>query len=256
MNSKKSIFITGAASGIGRATALLFAEKGWYTGLFDIDETALAELAEKMGENACFKRLDVSSSEDVKEAVDYFSNRTEGKMDVLFNCAGILRMGPFEDIELEEQIRTVNINFTGVINGIYAAFSVLRKTAGSRIVSMCSGSAISGVPDLATYSASKFAVRGLTEALNIEFERHGIAVCDIMVPYVQTPMLDQERQAASIEKLGVNLRPEQVAALVWKAAHGNKVHWSVNLRLARFIGLMPPFLKRSLIKAKAWEDKP
>ncbi|MBW1983506.1 MAG: SDR family oxidoreductase [Deltaproteobacteria bacterium] len=256
INSKKTIFITGAASGIGRATAILFAQKGWFAGLFDIDEKALSDLSKQIGENnSCFKKTDVSRPEMVKESVSFFSSHTGGRMDVLFNCAGILRMGYFEEIEQADQIKEVEVNLKGVINSIYASFNVLKNTQDSRIISMCSASAIYGTPELATYSATKFAVRGLTEALNIEFERHDIIVSDILVPYVQTPLLEQERKAASIEKLGIDITPEQVADTVWKAAHGKKVHWMMKLTLLRFASWLLPFARKRLVKAAIWEDK-
>ncbi|MCJ7772241.1 MAG: SDR family oxidoreductase [Desulfobacterales bacterium] len=256
MNSKKTIFITGAASGIGRATALFFAQKGWFVGLFDIDEKALAGLSKQIGkDNSCFKKTDVSRYEMVKESVSFFSGYTGGRMDVLFNCAGILRMGYFEEIEHAEQINEVDVNLKGVINSIYAAFLILKNTQDARIITMCSASAIYGTPELATYSATKFAVRGLTEALNIEFERHDIIVSDILVPYVQTPLLDQKRKAASIEKLGIDITPEQVADTVWKAAHGKKVHWMMKLTLLRFIAWLLPFARKRIIKSAVWEDK-
>ncbi|MCP4750817.1 MAG: SDR family oxidoreductase [Proteobacteria bacterium] len=254
MISKKTIFVTGAASGIGRATAQLFAEKGWFVGLYDLDENGLTELHQRIGqENSCWKKMDVAGSQEVEEAIAHFSERTEGRMDALFNCAGILRMGSFEEIDAGEQRKTVEINLIGIINCIHSSLSMLKRTSDSHIVSMSSMSAVYGTPDLATYSATKFAVNGLTEALNIEFERHGINVSDIKVPYVQTPMLEQDRKAFSIEKAGVNVSPEEVAELVWKAAHGKKVHWSKKVKLVQFILWMLPFTKRTLWKSVSWD---
>ena len=97
---------------------------------------------------------------------------------------------------------------------------------------MSSASAVYGAPELAVYSSSKFAVRGLTEALNIEFEKYGIWVCDIMAPYVSTPMItNAENKATSVEKLGVGVTPEQVAETVLKATKKKKVHWLISTKL-------------------------
>ena len=95
---------------------------------------------------------------------------------------------------------------------------------------MSSTSAEYGSPDHAVYSASKFFVKGLTEALNIEFEPLGIQVSAIIAPYVNTPMVNNASvKAASVQKLGVKIEANQVAQTVWKAAHGNKVIWRVGM---------------------------
>lgn len=251
----KCIFITGAASGIGRATALHFAEKGWFVGLYDIDEKRLFELSEKIGTGrSCFGGMDVRKQDQVKEAVKAFAMRTKGRMDVLFNCAGILRMGSHQRIGIADQKQTVAVNLSGTLHCIHECLPVLKKTPGSAIVNMSSASAVYGSPELAVYSATKFAVRGLTEALNIEFEPLGIRVCDVMAPYVQTPMiLDAAVQATSVGRLGVRISPEHVAAVVWKAARGNRVHWKVGIliQLLMFGMWAMPFARRFLVRALA-----
>ncbi len=230
---RKSIAITGAASGIGKATAELFFRKGWYVGLFDINEKDLTSVFSTLDEkNACMRKMDVSDPESVKDAIRFFSEKTEGKMDVLFNCAGILQMGHHEKIPLKIQKKIVDVNLIGILNCIDASFHILKNTDDSRIINMSSGSATYGTPELAVYSSTKFAVRGLTEALNIEFEDQGIWVCDIMAPFVSTPMImNAEQKASSVSKLGVWVSSDQVAGIVWKAAHGRKVHWIVSLHL-------------------------
>lgn len=111
---------------------------------------------------------------------------------------------------------------------IDAAFAALAATPGAHIVNMSSTSAEYATPDHAMYSVSKFFVRGLTEALNIEFERHDIQVSAILVDYVQTPMVtDAQTKAAAVEKLGVKVKPQDVAETVWKVTHGNKVLWRI-----------------------------
>jgi len=257
---KKSIFITGAASGIGRATAELFSEKGWYVGLFDVNEEDLSELYSKIGsQNGCMKKVDVTEPEKVKAAVDFFVENAGGKMDVLFNCAGILRMGHHDKISLSDHKKIVDVNLMGILNCIDACFNILKQTAGSRIINMSSGSAVYGTPELAVYSATKFAVRGLTEALNIEFEDQDIWVCDIMAPYVSTPMiLNAPLKASSVSRLGVNISPSQVGEVVWKAANGRKVHWVVSRMLKLLILLNKmgnTFMNRLMVKLLTFSGK-
>ncbi len=257
---KKNIAITGAASGIGKATAELFFRKGWYVGLFDINEKDLSSVFLKIGaQNGCMKQMDVTDSESVKDAINFFSEKTGGRIDVLFNCAGILHMGHHESIPLDNQKKIVEVNLIGILNCIDASFNILKRTSASRIINMSSGSATYGTPELAVYSSTKFAVRGLTEALNIEFENHDIWVCDIMAPYVSTPMIvDAEQKASSVSTLGVKVLPGQVANLVWKAANGRRVHWIVSTMLKILIGLNKignTYTNRFMVKLLAFSSK-
>jgi len=252
VNQARAIFITGAASGIGRETALLFAQRGWRVGAVDVDEAGLARLAAEAGADRCWTgRLDVRDFAAWRERMAAFSAWTGGRMDALFNCAGIMRMGPFERTAVEEHVRTVEVNVIGVLHGIYAAFDLLKATPGSHIVSMGSASGFYGVPDLATYSASKFFVRGLTEALNIELERHSITVTDLMPLYVDTPMIkSQEYRAGSLQTFGAKLTPRQIAGIVWQAVQGRKVHWvpGALLRTLNYLGNALPFLAKPTMK--------
>lgn len=248
----KSIFITGAASGIGKETALLFARNGWFVGLYDLNEDGVKQLSNEIGlDKSCFGQLDVTDAEMYAKAVEYFVTRTDGKMDAIFNCAGIMYMGPFHKLSLAQHKRTYDINVMGVINGIYVSLDALKKAGKSTVVSMSSASAFYGVPDLASYSSSKFAVRGLTEALNIEFEQYGIQVTDLMPLYVNTPMVSsQSYQAASLKTFGSNLTPQMIAGIVWKAVNGNKVHWVPTFKL-KFLTMLSrffPFAERATMK--------
>ncbi len=255
MDNRKCIFITGAASGIGRASALYFAQQGWYVGLFDVDLEELTKLAEEIGEDGCcFDEVDVTQMVDIQHAIKIFGERTDRQMDVLFNNAGIYRVGYFESMDIGEQRRIIDVNLMGVLNCTHAAFEMLKQTPGARVINMSSASAIYGIPEIAAYSCSKFAVRGLTEALNIEFERHDITVSDIMVGFVQTPLLDKTAVSVALEKSGAKVTAEQVAKTVWKAAHGRKVHWKIGLKAAMFLISLAPYVTRRLVKMAFWKD--
>ena len=248
----QAIFITGAASGIGRETALLFGERGFKVGLFDLNEKGLAEVAAEIGAGrAVTGVLDVRDFAAYQKAVADFGAFSGGRMDVLFNCAGVMRMGPFPDTSIDDHRLTLEINVLGVVNGIYAALGLLKATPGAHILSMGSASGIYGVPDLATYSASKCFVRGLTEALSLEFEKQGITVTDIMPLYVNTPMVQtQAYRAGSLKTFGARLTPRQIAEVAWKAAHGRKVHWMPGLLLKglNYLGGAVPFITRPTMK--------
>jgi len=115
---------------------------------------------------------------------------------------------------------------------------------------MSSASALYGTAELAVYSATKAAVSSLTESLNLEFERYDIYVNDVRAPYVDTPLLRRNVNAASIEKMGVRLSPEDVSEVVWRASKNKKLH-----NHTRGVGplvvmlSLPSFIKRGILKA-------
>lgn len=263
---RSCIFVTGAASGIGRATARLFASKGWFVGALDVNEEGLAKLRQELGEANCLtRRLDVTDKADYDAAVADFGRATGGRMDVLFNNAGIGRSGFFEDVPFEESLKVVNVNFVGVLNGIHAALPLLKATKNSLCFSTSSSSATHGIPGIAVYSATKFAVKGLTEALSIEFERHGVRVADTLPGLIDTGILDstpdysrQRRGDEDIRKTAPKtglfrlMPPEAVAQAVWEAyAVGGKLHYYVPPEIGRIDKLKvfaPMFVRGKIAK--------
>ena len=121
--------------------------------------------------------------------------------------------GRLDTIPLADQQRAVEVNVTGVLNGCHTAYPYLRAAPGAQVVNLCSASAIYGQPELATYSATKFAVRGLTEALDLEWEDDDITVTAIWPLFVNTAMVDGTDVGAQ-RRLGVRLTPDDVAAEV------------------------------------------
>lgn len=262
---RKSIFITGGASGIGRATAKLFAEKGWFIGAFDVNAAGLASLAQELGHDNCLTGiLDVTKKPDFDAAIAAFGDATDGKMDVLFNNAGIGESGFFEDIPYEAALRVVQVNFVGVLTGIYAALPLLKATKNSLCFTTSSSSATYGMPRLAVYSATKHAVKGLTEALSIEFARHGIRAADTLPGLIDTAILRMTpnrtdgRTADETETLLANapkkgpfrlMPPRAVAEAVWSAYGSDKLHWYVPPEIAwidRIKGFAPERMRRRI----------
>ncbi len=219
-STRKAVFITGAASGIGRATALMFAARGWFVGLYDVDRPGLSDVRRAIpGGDACDGVLDVRDLDAFRAAVEAFSAASGGRMDALFQSAGVLEMGLFGDIPPERAIRMIDINVKGVLHGVYAALPLLEATGDAKLITMGSASAVYGTPEFAVYGATKFFVRGLTEALDIELRQRGVRVVDVMPLYVATPMIDKAaHKATSMQTLGVKLTAEDVARLVVDAA--------------------------------------
>jgi NADP-dependent 3-hydroxy acid dehydrogenase YdfG len=218
MPNNRAVFITGAAAGIGRATALTFAKNGYTVGGFDIDEVGLKSLADEidhLGGMAITRHLDVTDPSEMAQRVGEFA-KSAGRLDVMINNAGILLAGRFEDIDVARHLKEIDINAKGVVNGLHAAFPYLRDTANSVVVNLASASAIYGQPELANYSATKFFVRGITEALDIEWQRYGIRVIAMWPLYVQTAMTDRIKTGTT-ESLGIRLTAQDVADAIAKA---------------------------------------
>ncbi len=245
-----SILITGAASGIGRATAELFYRQGWTVGMLDISVEPLQQYSAQWDAARRFiAAADVTRAEQLDAALQAFVAQT-GKLDVLFNCAGVLEIGDFESIPLARHHQILDINNKGVLNGCYAALPYLKRNPGSRVINMSSASSLYGVPGFASYSASKFWVKGFTEALNVEWERFGILVMDIEPPFVKTPML-AGKQAKVIERMGVNLTAEDIAQAVWGAASDRQLHHPVSgqYKILRGVSkVLPGSATRALMK--------
>jgi NAD(P)-dependent dehydrogenase (short-subunit alcohol dehydrogenase family) len=228
-NGRKAIFITGAASGMGRETARLFHGKGWFVGGFDVNEDGLASLRDELGaENCLVRHLDVTDREDYRAALAAFGEATGGKMDILYNNAGIGRGGPFADQPFEDVLAVVNVNFIGVLIGIHAALPLLKATPGAMCFTTSSSSATFGMPGIAVYSATKHAVKGLSEALAVEFRAYGIKVADVLPGLIDTPILPPGAvEAAPAEGMFRAIPPMEVAKVVWEAYHADKLHWYV-----------------------------
>lgn len=240
--------ITGAAAGIGRATAEAFIKAGWFVGAYDIDETNAAAWATSQGpERACSGALNVVDVEQWRAAIADFEHKAGG-LDVLVNNAGVLVDGPFAELDIAAQKRVIDINVTGVMNGCHAAKTAL-TASGGRVINMSSASAFFGQPNLAVYSASKFAVRGLTEALSVEWADAGVAVSDIMPLFVNTSMVQNMKDVPATRRLGVRLTPEDVAAVIVRAAQAKRprLHYCVGLQsrsLKQMLRLSPDWLAR------------
>ncbi|AMY22108.1 SDR family oxidoreductase [Rhodococcus fascians] len=234
--TRPTVFISGAAAGIGRATALKFAANGYLVGAYDIDETGLASLgkeAASLSGRVFTGTLDVTNSDQWETRLKEFVAEGDGRLDILINNAGILAAGAFEDMPLSVHRRQIDINVNGVVYGTHAAFPYLRDTPGAQVVNLCSASAIYGQPELVTYGASKFAVRGITEALDLEWSKYDIAVKAMWPLFVQTAMTEKI-STGTTSSLGIKLTVKDVSDAIFDATRPvkrrlHKVHFPVGL---------------------------
>lgn len=245
-DGRRAILITGAASGIGLATAKRFAAGGWFVGLADIDAKGLAAALEAIGPaNGMICGLDVRHRSAWKRELAQFARATDGRLDVLMNNAGLAKGGYLETQSPEDVDLQLDVNLKGVLNGCQAAFDLLAATPGAMIVNVASMAGVVAPPRMAVYAATKFAVRGLSEALETEFARVGVGVRCIMPWFIDTPLLDKARLSGN-EDLRFSLRHEKVPVYpvedvsesVWAAVHGKpRLHHLVGGQ-ARQIGLL------------------
>lgn len=221
---KKSIFITGAGSGIGAATARIFSQEGWFVGLYDINEASVETLSSELGPHTAFGPIDVADRASIDAALAHFVEKTGGRLDIMCNNAGIFTDQPFGEMDAERLDQLVRINVDGVMHGAHAAYPWLRRTPGAKLINIASAASIYGVPNEAVYSATKFFVRGLSESLALEWTQQGIGVSVIMPSYVRTPMTDNA-DISWIDRVGMKLTAEDVAATIYQAAHKDRLHW-------------------------------
>lgn len=247
---RRSVFITGAAQGIGLAIARHFANQGCFVGLFDINRAALDEL-QASGEflDACFGFCDVTDEDSVAAALRQFADRSGGKLHVLVNNAGVLAVGPFAQVPQVDHDRIIAVNIGGLTRVAHAAYPYLRDTEDAALVNLCSASSIHGIPGLAVYSASKFYVDGLTQALSLEWEADDIHVTCVKPPIVDTSM-GHAALGAFASGGDVELTPDEVAIAVEEAVTGYRTGYVLGLRnqiLYRLVRWLPEGAGRWLI---------
>ena len=267
----KSVFITGAGSGMGRAGAKLFHAHGWRVGAVDRDVDGLTTLERELGGERLWTRtVDVTDKAALDSALaDFCSGNVGGGLDMMWNNAGIGESGWFEDVPYEAAMRVVDVNFKAVLTGAYAALPYLKKTPGSLMFSTSSSSGTYGMPRIAVYSSTKHAIKGLTEALSVEWHRHGVRVADVLPGLIDTailtttvnhsddggtPMSAEELRATAPKRGIFRLMPATaVAEAAWHAYHHpTRLHWYVpkSIRWIDLLkGLSPEFVRGRIVKS-------
>jgi NAD(P)-dependent dehydrogenase (short-subunit alcohol dehydrogenase family) len=222
--TNKVVLITGGTSGIGKATALAFAEAGAklvITGRREKEGAEVASEINKTGGTAAFVRADVAKDADVQKAVDFVLS-THGRLDVAFNNAGIEIAGPLDQVTEEQYRRTFDINVWGVLNSMKYEIAAMLKTGGGAIVNTSSVAGHIGLPQSSIYTATKHAVEGLTKAVAVEFAKQGIRVNSVAPGAVDTEMVDrfvgkegdQRNWLRSLHPIGRFGASEEIAAAV------------------------------------------
>ena len=235
--TRRNIFITGGASGIGRAVACYFGERGWFVSITDVDAQGMQDtLGLIEGGYKYSHQLDVRDRDAWDVALEASATAGGGRIDVMFNNAGIGTGGAINELSKEEIDACLDINLRGVLYGAQAAYPYLKKAGpGSALVNTASAAGITGGTGMSVYSATKFAVRGIAESLDAEWAPDGIKVSSICPSFIETPLLDgtgnrgaNEPIRDRVKEAGLEITPvEEVAKTVWDAVHGDEVHYLV-----------------------------
>ncbi len=213
----KVVAITGGARGIGRATATALARRGARVAIGDLDLDLAEQTATELGGSVIALQLDVTDRESFASFLDAAAAEL-GPVDVLINNAGIMPVGPFEQESDETAHLLVDINIHGVLYGTKLALERMLPRRSGHIVNIASQAGKAGIPGGATYSATKHAVVGLSEAVRLENRDKGIEVSCVMPAVVNTELGGGLTDTRGLKKL----EPEEVAEAIVEAIETNR----------------------------------
>ncbi len=194
----KVALITGASSGIGRATATKLAKAGARVALLDIKVEEGLKVQEEIGDRAKFYKCDVTSEEDVKETLESVY-RDFGRIDIVVNAAGIIIRKDALEISVEEWDKLINVNLKGPFLVSKYAIPYMRENGGGSIVNIASGWGLKGGPKAVAYCASKGGLVNMTRAMAIDHGKDGIRVNCVAPGDIDTPMLREEARQLGVD---------------------------------------------------------
>ena len=211
--------ITGGSRGQGEAEVRLFHREGARVVIADVLEEQGKALEQELGEGALFVRLDVSSEDDWRDAVAATLERFGG-LNILVNNAGILKLAPMLEMSLDDYMAVVHVNQVGCFLGMKTAGRAIVDSGGGSIINTSSIGGLWGIPGGAAYTASKFAVTGMTKTAAIELGSAGVRVNSIHPGIIDTDMVrDPALQDSNADAVGAALpvgrmgKPEDIAAM-------------------------------------------
>lgn len=218
----KVAIVTGAASGLGRATAVRFAAEGARVVLADFDEQGgqeTQELIRANGYESCLVRTNVCNPVEVQNMVQAALEAYGGRVDILINAAGVLRLGYVVDLSVEDWDLTLDVNVKGTFLCCKAVLPVMLRQGRGVIVNVSSSAVLRPSPDYPAYTAAKFAVEGFTRALAAEVNANGITVSAVRPGVMDTPLgrqgfIERKGRAPTDEELKHMLHPEEVAGVI------------------------------------------
>lgn len=242
----KVAIVTGAASGIGEALGKALAQSGAKPVLADINVSRLNKVAESIidaGHAAEAIPLDVSNYDDVKKLVTDTASK-HGRLDFIFNNAGIAVGAEVRDCSIEDWRNVLNTNLMGVVHGVASAYPLMVQQGFGHIINTASIEGLVPYPATVSYVASKFGVVGLSNSLRIEGRDLGVKVSVVCPGYIKTPIfetskmikIDREKVLAELpDRLGIT--PQECARVILKGVERNKAIIVVTA-MAKFLWLL------------------
>lgn len=215
----KVAVITGGAGGMGKKHAEVFIREGAKVIIADLSSSDGKKTAKKLGDNALFLELDVTNEKSWEKLVEV-TEETFGPISILVNNAGIVASKSIEGTTLEEYNRTISINQDGVFLGMKKILPSMKKVDNGSIVNISSIAGIVGSNNNSAYTASKFAVRGLTKAAAVEFAPFNIRVNSVHPGVIRTAMTEQDDTKELVKKMEKSIplqriaEPEEISNLV------------------------------------------
>jgi short-subunit dehydrogenase len=233
--------ITGASSGMGRTLAIELARRGCHLALSDVNEAELAKTAQLAGQHGVrvtIAKVDVANREAMFAWADQ-ARKDHGKVNLIFNNAGVALTVPLEHVKISDFEWIMGINFWGVVHGTQAFLPHLKASGEGHVINTSSLFGLISIPTQGTYNASKFAVRGFTEALRMELEMENVGVSatcvhpggiatNIAMAGKVDPIMEQltgssiETHKRRANKLINNTTAESAALQILKAVEGNE----------------------------------
>ena len=243
----KVVAITGAARGIGRATAAALVREGARVAIGDVDAKVAERTAAELGGGCIAIPLDVTDRDSFSGFLDRVE-RELGPLDVMINNAGILHLGPFVDEDEARQVRQIDINLHGPITGTKLALQRMGTRGGGHIVNVASSAGKVSPPGIATYAATKHGVVGFTESARAEHRGSGIEFSIVMPGVVKTEMIAGYESGRGVTEV----EPEDVAEAIVEVLRFPRLDVFVPRsigRINRVMNLLPRALQEAIGRA-------
>jgi len=250
------VVVTGASSGIGRATALAFAHEGARLVLAARSDDALLDVVrdcERLGGSALAVHTDTTDPAAMRHLATRAASFGDGRIDIWINNAGIASFGRFLDVPADAHDQVIRVNLIGYLHGAHAALPYFERQGQGVLINVVSMAAWAPTPLAASYSASKFGNRGLSETLRVELAGSGkqIHVCDLYPAFVDTPMLEH---TANFEGIQINAVPpvvpvDRVAARIVSIARRPRPTSMIGVAVplaTSFHALLPGLFRRAV----------